>query len=162
MPARSGPYVTGRLADPAAWIRAVQSARDSRQEGRFLITGTDLDVNMAVAVESLDYEERGGEPGDIYYTITLKEWRQYGAARVLVGNAGSLAKSKPKRSGAPAPAKGYTVKAGDSLWAIAQQVYGDGSRYPELYSKNKDAIDKGNKGTGNPQYTIYPGQEFWV
>lgn len=46
------------------------------------------------------------------------------------------------------------------MWAIAQKYYGDGSKYPNLYAKNKATIDARNKGTGNPKYTIYPGQKL--
>ena len=30
----------------------------------------------------------------------------------------------------------YTVQSGDSLWSIAERLYGDGSRYTELAEKN--------------------------
>jgi hypothetical protein len=43
----------------------------------------------------------------------------------------------------------YTVKPGDSLWAIAQATLGDGSRWPE--------IQKANSISGT---TIHPGQVF--
>lgn len=32
----------------------------------------------------------------------------------------------------------YTVESGDTLWKIAQAVYGDGSAYPKIIEKNKD------------------------
>ena len=43
----------------------------------------------------------------------------------------------------------YTVKPGDSLWAIAQATLGDGSRWPE--------IQRANSISGT---TIHPGQVF--
>ena len=45
---------------------------------------------------------------------------------------------------------------------IAQAQMGDGNRYPELYEANKTVIDGKNKGTGNPRYTIYPGQVLTI
>lgn len=43
--------------------------------------------------------------------------------------------------------KNYTVKSGDSLWGIADKLYGDGNKYGHLKSLNNLAGD-----------TIYPGQ----
>jgi nucleoid-associated protein YgaU len=34
----------------------------------------------------------------------------------------------------------YTVASGDSLWAIAEKVYGDGSRWTDIYEANQDVI----------------------
>ena len=41
-------------------------------------------------------------------------------------------------------------KTGDSLWAIAQRFYGDGSQYSRIFEANRDQLD-------NPD-TIQPGQ----
>lgn len=51
----------------------------------------------------------------------------------------------------PAPAEQtYTVEAGDSLWAIAQRFYGDGSQFSRIFEANRDQLD-------NPDM-IQPGQ----
>ena len=37
-------------------------------------------------------------------------------------------------------AKTYTVKSGDSLWAISERVYGNGNDWRRIYEANKDRI----------------------
>ncbi|HBG3526763.1 TPA: LysM peptidoglycan-binding domain-containing protein, partial [Clostridioides difficile] len=54
--------------------------------------------------------------------------------------------------------KTYTVKAGDSLWAICQKQLGNGSLYKKVYELNKTMMDKANKGKKLSKYTIYKGQ----
>lgn len=158
-PAHATPYVTGKLTTPIAIIKALQAFRDERTPIRLLLLGSDLDINMQMAVEELSYEERAGEVGDIYYSITLKEWRQYSAAKLtLPKGKGKVAISSAKRGGKPPPAKTHKVVKGESMWSICKKRYGDGSKYPQLYAKNKVTLDKRNKGTGLPKYTIYPGQ----
>lgn len=49
----------------------------------------------------------------------------------------------------------YTVKSGDSLWAIAKKYYGSGAMYTKIYEANKDIIGK------NPNL-IYPGQQLII
>ena len=162
-PAHDAPYVSAwEGLSPVDYVRDIEDWRDTRESGRLSITGTDLNINMAEAVEDFSYEERGGEVGDIYYSLTLKEWKDYSAVTVSLPSPSRAVKSAPKRSGKPeaVSSKTHTVVKGDCLWAIAQKYYGDGSRYPELYQKNKATIDAKNKGTGNPKYTIYPGQKL--
>ncbi len=47
----------------------------------------------------------------------------------------------------------YTVKAGDSLWTIAVDQYGDGYKWTEIYRENREKVG------GNPGIII-PGQEL--
>ncbi len=44
----------------------------------------------------------------------------------------------------------HTVAPGDTLWAVAEKVYGDGSRYPEIFEANKPMLS-------DPDM-IFPGQ----
>ncbi len=46
--------------------------------------------------------------------------------------------------------KEYTIKKGDTLWAIAEREYGDGRQWKRIYEFNKDVIsnpDRPKKGT---------------
>lgn len=53
-----------------------------------------------------------------------------------------------------AEARTYTVKSGDSLSKIAQEVLGDANGWKEIFEANKDKIKDPN--------LIYPGQELVV
>jgi hypothetical protein len=53
-----------------------------------------------------------------------------------------------------APARSYTVQAGDTLWGIAAQFYGDGAQWPRIFDANRDKITDPN--------LIFPGQELRI
>jgi nucleoid-associated protein YgaU len=53
------------------------------------------------------------------------------------------------------PTETYTVKAGDSLWRIAQNHLGNGNRYMEIFYANRDKLD-------SPQSVIHPGDELKI
>lgn len=158
-PTRYAPYaaVATPLA-PIEYIRAIQAWRAALVPVRLLITGTELDINQQMAVESLEYEERGGEPGDLYYTIELKQYVDYTPRRISMQDNGKAVVLLPEREGAIVKPSTYTVQAGDTLWMIAQKYYGDGSRYAEIYAANKSVMDTRNQTSGNPRYTLYTGQ----
>lgn len=160
-PKHDAPYVTGELLEPIEYVKAIQAQRDKLKPLRFSLEGSDLDINIQVSIDDFSYEERGGEVGDIYYTLKLKEWRDYSPRTLDIKKSNNKTKvtvSKVKRSGSPAPKKTHTVVKGDSMWSICKKHYGDGSKYPELYAKNKALIDARNKGKNLPKYTIYSGQ----
>lgn len=154
-PAHSAPYAPGVITPPLELIRAIQTARDALQPVRLLITGTDLDINVRMGIESFDYEERSGELGDLYYSIKLSEWKDYSPRRIVLQEKKPTAKD-PSRAGQPnGMPKTYTVVKGDCLWYIAKRFYGKGGEWPKIYSVNKAIIG------GNPNL-IYPGQVFTI
>lgn len=156
-PVSNAPYVTGRIADPSGIVRSIQRAREKESSIRFLIAGTDLDINTRMGIETFDYEERGGEVGDIYYSIKLSEWKDYSPRRIILPAepAKPAQAQEPARSGAPPQKKTYTVRSGDCLWNIAKKFYGNGGDYTKIYNANKGTIG------GNPNL-IYPGQVFTI
>ena len=154
-PAHSAPYAPGVITPPLELIRAIQTARDALQPVRLLITGTDLDINVRMGIESFDYEERSGELGDLYYSIKLSEWKDYSPRRIVLQEKKPTA-IDPSRAGQPnGMPKTYTVVKGDCLWYIAKRFYGKGGEWPKIYSANKAIIG------GNPNL-IYPGQVFTI
>lgn len=158
-PSHNDPYATGGITPPADAVRAIQSARDSREPIQFTLVGSDLDINIQMGVDDFSYDERFGEVGDIYYSIKLSEWKDYSPRRIVISDAGKVnsATEAPKeRSGStPEAPKAYTVSSGDSLWAIAKKIYGSGAKWQDIYAANKSAIG------ANPN-KIYPGQVFTI
>jgi len=59
---------------------------------------------------------------------------------------------------APAPAaasgRNYTVQSGDTLWKIADEMYGNGSKYMKIFDANSDLLEHPDR--------IFPGQELTI
>jgi nucleoid-associated protein YgaU len=74
-------------------------------------------------------------------------------AVLLAGNLKGVEKVNDESLECPASdeiTEFYTVKSGDSLWKIAQNLYGDGNKYNQIFEANKEVIK-------NPDL-IFPGQ----
>ncbi|MCL2634980.1 MAG: LysM peptidoglycan-binding domain-containing protein [Oscillospiraceae bacterium] len=122
---------------------------------------TAFSTNIKTVFSELKFKEDAGNGFDISVDVKLIQYRDYSIKKVKTSDK-TITAATPVRSAtsAPVPPKTYTVVKGDSLWMIAHRFMGNGSRYKELYNLNKAVIDAGNKGTGNPVYTIYPRQVF--
>ena len=103
--------------------------------------------------------------GDTYGTIALNNYGTYGVwselykvnkgAKLTEGTTLVLPETlgKVARINAPAAVSGetlYTVKAGDTLGAIAKATYGDVMKYKTIFERNADRLVNAN--------TIYEGQ----
>jgi nucleoid-associated protein YgaU len=67
--------------------------------------------------------------------------------------------AKPPKSAEPAEPVGgedrtYTVVSGDTLWKIAERMYGNGSQYMKIFEANTDILE-------NPD-RIFPGQKLLI
>lgn len=96
-----------------------------------------LDVlAMHATIESFQFSEKDGT-GDIYYSINLKRYiyinREGVVNRAILGGAGRPEPETP-RDGVR-----YTVKEGDTLFAIARRQLGTTDWTP-IYTANRDVI----------------------
>ena len=48
----------------------------------------------------------------------------------------------------------YVVQSGDTLWIIAEKIYGSGSKYMKIYEANRDLLEDPDQ--------IFPGQELKI
>lgn len=67
----------------------------------------------------------------------------------------TTAATPPGAAPPPRAARTYTVASGDTLWAIAKKELGAGTRWPELYEKNRGVI-------GDNPDRIKPGQVLTI
>src|SRR5688500_15695657 len=87
------------------------------------------------------------EKNEIWTAIkTIPTWQKDVVADIQVTGGGAGARSTT----APAAAKTYTVKAGDTLSAIAKEHLGSAGAYMKIFELNKDQLTDPDK--------IKPGQ----
>lgn len=68
--------------------------------------------------------------------------------------AGPVAPEPAAVAPEPAPERTYTVESGDTLWKIAEQMYGSGSHYMKIFEANTDVLEHPDR--------IFPGQELKI
>lgn len=141
---------------PTECVKMLEGWRDAKKPLRLIVTETDINIAVTIRDLKLDYQ-KAAEMGDIYYTITLKEFHwQKERKSVDVASANAKSKSKQKADKRPAPLnksdnknKTYTIKSGDSL----SKVFGKDWR--KVYEANKKTIG------ANPN-VIKPGQKLVI
>lgn len=156
LPKEAYSYVetSGRFQDADYYLDLFSDWREKLVPVRFIASnGIGDDINTLVLIESLDITEKAGEEGDKYISLSLLEYREYGKKSVVVPITPTLYAAKKEETifvTNPQSTGSYTVKSGDTLWAIAKKYYGNGAQYPKIVDANKDKIK-------NPSL-IYPGQ----
>lgn len=128
---------------PKECVATIEKWRDTRRPIRFLVTETD--INYAVTVRDFPHEiERAGEPGDIYFSLMLKEFKF-----TKIGKKVDVQKAPVKQPARPPvvnkgtvnkPGGTYTVKKNDNLSKIAFSVYGKASKWRDIFNANKKVI----------------------
>ena len=109
--------------------------------GRLLAAAALLFVSAPVASSSLSTPPAAAAASLLVVPV---------AATSVVPSVPAPPVAEPERSSEPAPTFAYTVKRGDTLWKIAQELLGDGTRYREIVALNTSALN------GQPDF-INPG-----
>ena len=154
------------LHTPLWYVNTIMGFKNSKKPVRLVMAGNMQQILKAngntsclFLIEDMQYEIKAGEEADIYYSIKLRQYRNFEP------NTVTITKPKPTPQ-APAPKptvtttpphrpvenavklRTYVVQSGDSLWEIARRFYGDGSKYMIIANKN---------GISNPSL-IHPGK----
>ena len=152
----------GELRKDAVYVKSWRSPkeilgilsawRNNGEKLRLLVTETP--INHDVYIDTLEHTWSGGH-GDAQYSITLVQARELIISTDTELKAKQAGTQEAAQRPAPPTPKTYTVKSGDTLYAIAKQVLRDGTRWKEIYNANTGVIGK------NPN-VIYPGQVFRI
>ncbi len=151
---KDAPYVL-EWQDPKAiyhWIDNLKAQHGKPVKARLLITETP--INCDVYLSNFTGTPTGGY-GDINYSLALIQAKDISISTETAQPEPLNNKAEAAERTAPKQAETYTVTSGDSLWKIAQQVYGKGSDYPRLFEANKGVI-------GSNPNLIYPGQVLTI
>lgn len=127
------------IPDPEEAMAQLEAWTKSQKPIHFIVGGTKINKLVMASAHTLTI--KGGEPGDIYFELTLRSWREIKVRTVaeLQRTASGIIANRPDLKPVP---KTYTVKLGDSLFAIAKMQLGDGSRWKELFALNSSIIGK--------------------
>lgn len=138
-PLYPGPKMNEIFYKPVYYYQKIEEWMTDQKIVELVFTGSTLNLNLPVSIESFTYSESGGAVGDIKYDLKLKQYRFYSAQKVLVGQkdgSSTAVKQSPARADTREQPKTYTLAAGDSLWKIAQKILGNGARYKEIQKLN--------------------------
>lgn len=135
---------------PSSCVDMIRKWQTSGQPMRLMITETA--INMAVTLRTFQVDmERGGEPGDIYYEASFKEYKFMQPKNVTepkkeagtpVSEKKVVAKAASARPNPLNKASTYITKSGDTLYKIAARadVYDKGDQWTKIYAANKTII----------------------
>lgn len=166
------PMLTGSRS-PDYYLGVLEKLKTEKRHTQFILVRRSpngralFDTNIQVSCEDYNVTEDGKNGLDVSVDVSLKQWRDYGTKTVTVQESPAPAQdtstpSQPQtvavekeRDTSTAPqAKTYTVKKGDTLWAIAKKYYGAGAQYSKIYEANTDKISNPN--------LIYVGQVLTI
>lgn len=149
---KDNPLQRGAWQNPLWYQQIWSSWRNNGTPLHLLITGTPINHDVYLEYYAVDYE---GAFGDYDYTIKFVDARTLSidqqASMQSSGNVQAAQDSKGTitRSETDSSQKTYTIKAGDTLWAIAERFLGSGAQWSVLYELNKTAIEQAAKQAGN-------------
>lgn len=141
------------------YLMRIEKLKTDKKPFRFIVSrrfpsgGQLYGTNLLVSLEDYTIKEDAADAMDVTVTIKLKQYREYKTKTVSVSLEGEVQVSENRETVNAPQTDHYTVKSGDTLWAIAKTYYGDGSKW--------NLIAEANPQIADPDW-IYPGQVFVI
>lgn len=143
-PGQPYPYVDmpHYLKKPEEYVKDITHWMSLKRPVRFIYKGKSFDINEAVSIDSFEWKEVAGSPGDIEFSLTLRKYVFYAARKVILGKAPAtggtpvLQKAAPQRPNERERPKTVTSGPLDSAWKVVKKLFGDESRYKDFQKVN--------------------------
>ncbi|CAI3371989.1 hypothetical protein [Enterococcus cecorum] len=164
-PSQQGSYINedGDTTAPQEMVDKIEKAMNDKKPVRIIVTGTS--INMLASIDQFEWEIKDAT-NDYYYSITLKEYREYGAKYLKKVDQPQV---KPVPKPAPRPAPTQVITVGCRVVVNGQlhrDSYGSGPGQTEVNATRIVNIIVGNPRPGqNYPYhvtTLNGGWRGWV
>ncbi len=99
---------------------------------RLIITGAQ-EINMLAIVSDYESNEHGGEPGDIYYSVSFREWKEIFVRTESEEKPGNRTAMKKRPRLVKLPTGLDEFSGPEALWKVAKQHYGSGESFTSIF-----------------------------
>ena len=152
---KNDPMLRGEWQTPKTYNDILESWKNNGTKLNILVLGYPINTDVYISEYTASAT---GAFGDLAYELKLVEARD-----ITINKTSTTTQSTSKTTTQRAATKdeSYTIKSGDTLWAIAYKFYGSGTKWGTIYNANKDIIEKTAKQHGKSSsengHWIYPG-----
>jgi len=131
--------------DPNRYVNDINKWMHSGYPVRFIYVGSNTTddktkIYLPMTIASFERWEEAGSPGDIFYSLRLKEFVFHAPQKVkaVQGADGTtkLVKEPPPRPDLRVPLKTWTLKPKEDLMYVAKMALGDSGRWREIMELN--------------------------
>ncbi|MFB6364242.1 LysM peptidoglycan-binding domain-containing protein [Paenibacillus elgii] len=148
------PYIIEKvpLFEPMWYVGMIRKWMETKHPIRFIYIGSyaeykyqteskkTADISIPASIESFEWKEVAGSPGDIEYTLSLKEYVFYSARlskfQAQPNGEKVLVQQPPARPDERVMPETYTMVSGDTLNKVSKRFYGDTHRARDIQKLN--------------------------